>query len=275
MSREQTENRSVLKVVMLVIGLSLLSWALMSQIHLRALKKEIAEKEMRFAMIELQHNLKIPTEVLYFDFKLSEEAALLRMKGYQNYGVKTLLPYTNLMHSSDGMTGDQGRREFPVEEKTDNYVMQLGDFSQEYYWINHLNRRCQNLSGQMNNGNGLGGYLKQHPEEFDKHIRPMIVRLLDSYRTLNTLYACEVLLAAGDRSDELMGIISILLREDVEKEMAEPMVKEYGLNVTADTTNSNDEYLSKTRNPEWKRIHALTLKLKEKYPMTIGTIIEK
>lgn len=271
MSREQTGNRSVLNGVVLVIGLCLLSWALMSQMHLRALKKEIAEKEMRFAMMQLQHELKIPTEALYFDFRLGGEINTLRLKGYRNYGVTRVLPYANLRSASGGITMQNGMREFPIEDRTDSTDLQ--NSSPENYWLNHVGHPCVALAGQMTDGTGLGGYLKQHPEKFDKHIRPMVVRLLDASHPWISCDACDVLLAAGDRSDELMEIVSILLSLESSRSNAQRLVQRYGLNITPDPTVSNDPYLAQSRNPEWKRVHALTSKLKEKHPMAIGTIM--
>jgi hypothetical protein len=272
MNRDHSGGKRILQFVAMIVAVSFVSWAVMAQLRVKKLEDEIAAKKMRFAIIQLQRSLQIPSEVLYFDPKIGTELAELRMKSYTNYGVTRFLPYHNLVNTSGGSYHGNSR-EFPVVSDRDSLLMDLQNSSPENYWLNHLNGPCLNLAGQINDNWGLGAYFKQHPEVFDWHIRPLIVRLLDAYHPWLTYYGVEVLLAMGDRSEQLMEIVSIMLRLDSTDDQAKRMVAQYGLNLNTDESVIIHEESKTVRNPEWKRVHELAMELKAKYPVVDYTII--
>lgn len=261
-----------MKLVVIIVAMSFISWSLMVHLQLQKLEDEIADKETRFAMMELQRQLQVPSEALYFDPKLNMELAALRMKSYANYGVTSFLPYSNIVTNGGSYYGNS--REFPAVGDNDRHLTVLANSSPENYWLNHLGGPCSGLAGEINDNKRLGGYFKQHPEEFDQHIRPLIVRLLDAYHPWITCYGIEVLLAMGDRSEQLLEIVSIMLRLDSTDDRAKRMVEQYGLDVKSDESITIHEDSKKVRNPEWKRVHALVMELKAKYPVVEGTMID-
>ena len=175
MSCEHSKEKPMIKVVMIMVVMCLASWSLYSYVEVRKLEQEIAAKQIRFEMIQLQRELQVPSEMLYFDYvNLLEESAELRLKSYTNYGVTTYLPYTNLIRG-DRWASSNGQDEFPVKTAWD-----LGFVSPEHYWLNAVRHPCGSLAYQIKRDSELGAYLKHHPEEFDLYIRPFLVRLLDA-----------------------------------------------------------------------------------------------
>lgn len=267
----------MIKVVVMIVVIVFASWSWKNELRIKKLEQEIATKETRFAMMQLQNELHAPSEALYFDYlNLGEELAKLRMKSYANYGVTTYLPYVNVAsansHMSHGTSAGMSN-EFPAVDDDEFHWQTLSGSSPEHYWLNQIRDPCGNLANQINRNEELGAYLKQHPEQFDKHIRPLIVRLLDAYHPHISYSACDVLLAMGDRSDELMEILSILFRVERFKGQNEALVKRYQLNVRSYENVTPRHDMIMRLNPEWKRIHELTMKLKAKYPVVMGTNI--
>lgn len=253
----------MIKVVSLVFVMCLASWSMYSYFEAKKLEQEIAAKQIRFEMIQLQHDLQVPSEMLYFDYvNLLEESAELRLKSYTNYGVTTYLPYTNLI-SANRWASSNGQSEFSVKTAWD-----LLNASPEQYWLNAVRQPCHHLAYQITRDAELGAYLKRHPEEFDLHIRPFLVRLLDAYQPSISCQASEVLLAMGDRSEQLIEILSILSRLDYhDAEEARDLVEKYGLAPKpGEVIIAQKEPIVKF-NPEWNRIHELTKELKAKYPL--------
>ena len=80
MSSEPSGNKRIVKVVAITVALSFVSWAVMAQLRVKKLEDGIAAKEMRFAVMQLQRKLQVPSEVLYFDPMISTELAALWMK---------------------------------------------------------------------------------------------------------------------------------------------------------------------------------------------------
>jgi hypothetical protein len=277
MSCDQSGKKWMMKGAVLIVVIAIASWSWKTQRRIEKLEQEIATKETRFAMMQLQRELHAPSEALYYDdLNLSEELARLRMKSYANYGVTTYLPYVNVASANSHMsygTAAGMSNEFPAVDDDEFHWHNLSDSSLEHYWMNHTVNPCLNLASQINRNEQLGSYLKQHPEQFDQHIRPLIVRLLDAYNPHVNYYACDVLLAMGDRSEELMGILSVLFSLERYKDDKEALVKRYQLNVTPYENVTLPDDTIKKRNPEWKRIHELTMKLKAKYPVVMGTNI--
>ncbi len=263
MSCEHSKEKPMIKVVMIMVVMCLASWSLYSYVEVRKLEQEIAAKQIRFEMIQLQRDLQVPSEMLYFDeVNLHKELVELRFKSYTNYGVTTYLPYTNLI-TADKWASSNGQDEFPVKTAWD-----LWNVSPERYWLNAVRQPCNSLAYQINRDADLGAYLKRHPEEFDLYIRPFLVRLLDAYEPSISCQASEVLLAMGDRSEQLIEILSILSRLDYhDSEEARDLAKEYGLVLKpGEVIIAQKEPIVKF-NPEWNRIHELTKELKAKYPL--------
>lgn len=253
----------MIKVVSMVVVMCLASWSMYSYFEVKKLEQEIAAKQIRFEMIQLQHDLQVPSEMLYFDYvNLLNELVELRFKSYTNYGVTTYLPYMNLI-CEDEWTSSNGQSEFSVKTAWD-----LWDSSPEQYWLNAVGHPCHNLAYQINRDAELGAYLKHHPKEFDLYIRPFLVRLLDAYEPSISCYASEVLLAMGDRSEQLMEILSILSRVESDgSEEARDLVKKYGLVLKPGEVIITQKEPIVKFNPEWNRIHKLTKELKAKYPL--------
>lgn len=263
MSCEYSKGKPMIKVVSMVAVMCLASWSLYSYFEVRKLEQEIAAKQIRFDMIQLQRDLQVPSEMLYFDHvNLQKELVELRFKSYTNYGVTTYLPYTNLI-TADRWASSNGQDEFPVKTAWD-----LWNVSPERYWLNAVRHPCGSLAYQINRDAELGAYLKRHPEEFDLYIRPFLVRLLDAYAPSITCQASEVLLAMGDRSEQLIEILSILSRAESQGfEEVQDLVKEYGLVLKPGEVIMTQKEPIVKFNPEWNRIYELTKELKAKYPL--------
>ena len=263
MSCEHSKGKPMIKVVSIVVVMCLASWSMYSYFQIRKLEQEMAAKQIRSEMMQLQRDLQVPSEMLYFDYvNLQKELVELRFKSYTNYGLTTYLPYTNLI-TADRWASSNGQDEFPVET-----AWNLGNVSPERYWLNAVRQPCHHLAYQINRDAELGAYLKHHPEEFDLYIRPFLVRLLDAYAPSITCQASEVLLAMGDRSEQLIEILSILSRLDYhDAEEAQDLAKEYGLVLKSGEVMITQKEPIVKFNPEWKRIHELTKELKAKYPL--------
>ncbi len=117
----------------------------------------------------------------------------------------------------------------------------------------------------------MGGWLKDHPDQFDAHIRPLVVRLTDAFEQWLRLEACSVLLAMGDRSAEVKRIVEIAAALPSGRNRALRLKGDYKLDITIpQKENSTIENVVKA----WKETHQLAVKLRKKYPITRKTILQ-
>ena len=238
--------------------------------QIQKLQQELVVMNRQKAILDLQYQLSIPSEALYFDlYKTNRELSELRIKHFAAYGVKTFLPYVNLVSTYSGTYSGEntGSFEFPVfMSEGRNHLAAL---SQESYWRDHIPRVCIQLAANINENRPLGVYFKEHPAEFDQYIRPRIVRLLDAFDPNISYFASLVLLAMGDRSEELMEILSILASDDTwlfwDRDRVQ--IAGFNLNLKPYAGKVADEYKLGKDHPHWQRVHELTAKLKAKYPV--------
>lgn len=207
------------RVVGFVLLIGLVGWTalLCQQVHELQKQRELSRGCVR--LIEAQQKLLVPSEVIYFywDVETMIAVAEARLKSYASLGLDSYLPYSCLWY---------GGRETPTSSKLVTHIRE----GLEDYWINTVPDVCHNIAYHIESEIGLGLYLKQNPELFDAHLRPLLVRLLDSYRCQIQIGACDVLLAMGDRSEELMEIIQLTaVNQSSVKDDTNWIIEKYGL----------------------------------------------
>ncbi len=242
----------------------LVAWASLATRQVRALQEQRALSNERVKLIQAQQDLLIPSEVLYYDWNImSEPLAEARLESYASLGLESYLPYRNLRTSGYG-SGLSSGNEIPTN---------MGEYSNshlEHWWLNRVPQLCRYLAESIDKEQGLGLYLKQHPEEFNLYLRPLLIRLLDSYHYHICVTACDVLLAMGDRSDELLEILQLSAINRYSSAMETPkIIEKYGLDLELEKKTSYEQYEA-----AWKRTHEIVKELKKKYPIQYNTVIQ-
>lgn len=215
----------------------LVAWASLATRRVRVLQEQRALSNERIKLIQVQQDLMVPSEVLYYDWDIMfRPLAEARLESYASLGLDSYLPYRNLRTSGycDGTRGTG--IEMPTSLGLTGYM----NSELEHWWLNRIPDVCRDLAESINKEQGLGLYLKQHPEEFNLYLRPLLIRLLDSYHYHICVTACDVLLAMGDRSDELLEILQQSAINRYSSAMETPeIIEKYGLDlevVEADKT---------------------------------------
>ena len=163
-------------------------------------RQEVTDKEMG----DLLQDLCLPKEVMLTDVMLSQD---FRAAGHRILVQKKADKIPDIFYDMD--TYPKRWRSYskpPLRIREGQFRWRSYESQQRY----ESARTLQNLAGEMINQRGLGLYLKQHPDVFNQHVRPLVLRLLDNLPPEQAIYAAEVLLAAGDRSEEFRNALTRL-----------------------------------------------------------------
>ena len=277
------DAKSVRRVLPRIAGVALVLMTACAIFFFREahiLQQKIDLQNEQIGIIHLQRNLQAPSEAIYYDpVSSSRPLAEIRLKGFYKFGVEHFLPYGNVMYPGSMAQGKSEWWAVPSRETVEEKYRwtRISNVCIESWWTNRLARLCNSLAGDMNRGHGTGGYLKNHPAEFDKHIRPLIVRLLDAYNPSVRMKACDVLFAMGDRSELLNGIVEITATLPTSwcpgRGDAVAVIKKYALDIDVPPIEAFSHESYEQAPAAWKRIHLMVAELKKKYPMTDGTLL--
>ena len=251
--------------------ISLVVWASIAVPWSYMLQKREALSRERINLIQLQQDLLVPSEVIYYDPNMSRmDLAEVRFKCCERYGIKSVLPYLMVRNP---------RFPSPCYPQKGEGPREYADDTLENWWMNHLGYACDKLLFDIEHAQGLGEYLKQNPEVFDAHIRPLVVRLLDAVWYPTRLQACEVLLAMGDRSEEVLEIILLCDFSAASGEASTPIIKKYGLGISGEMRFIEELRANNERDAErcfsaWKCTHEIVSELKKKYPLQMSAVIQ-
>jgi hypothetical protein len=237
--------------IAVLVGLG--TWALSASLKVGELQKREERCRVRINLIKLQQALLVPSEVIYYHSSIRKELDAVRIKGYERYGVEELIPY-HFVRSPDRVA-----QYVPTTEES------LCEWGLEHCLLGHCRKACRDVISDIKYERGVGIYLKQNPAVYDAHVRPLVIRLLDTYSPFYRMEACETLLAMGDRSEE---VLEILLLARGAGTFSADIIEKYGLEVEPPGEPAYDRVSS------WKRTHVIVNQLKKKYPLKPRTIIQ-
>ncbi len=192
--------------VAILAVLVIVQWA-----EIRSQKRKIEtleRKEHEMKMARLVFGLRMPSEALYYDNKAMREIAEIRKKYWTMHGTEAFLPYRgmNLNYAAEpwiGWNADWPGQELKVAYDSRYYV----NASFENWWLNNMEQVMAQLQDDLENKHGLGLYFDAHPDEFDRLIKPLLIRLTGAYHPCVSLPACRVLLMKGDHSRQVIQAI--------------------------------------------------------------------
>lgn len=245
----------------------LVGWALVFTLRSHRLQEREELGRVRMNLIKLQQSLLIPSEIIYYDPNRRMDLVKARIKGYEYYGVEGILPYKMVQNPGLGSAYYPQVEEGPLEYANGNL---------EQWWMNHSGRACGQLISEIENEEGLGNYLKQNPALFDAHIQPLIVRMLDSVWAPCRITACEVLLAMGDRSEEVLEILILSDYFFASRDgsfLRDRIFEEYGIDQKAVDAIIPKDKADHNHLTSWKRTYEIVKELKKKYPLKPETVI--
>ncbi len=155
--------------------------------------------------------LQVPSEALYLDPEFLSETAKLRAKLHTDRGTKTFLPYSAVTMPS-GSAGEMPAvvPQSPVPADDAGALFQA---SYEQFWHTRSWAACEMLADQIETNDGMGRWFLGHREVFDERIRPLLLRILESYHPWPRRSACRVLIAIGDRDPALKMEMERLVEE--------------------------------------------------------------
>ncbi len=160
----------------------------------------------------LLHQLRVPSEALYYDSDAMEEISEIRMRYWKEHGTDTFWPYRDVFYSYNQIPDTAVRhginKAISLEDKDTVRVR-----SYEHWWSNNATIGVGQLALDFQLDQGLGPYFEENPDKFDKVIKPWVLRLTEAYHVSIRLKACEVLLNRGDRSEQVLGVLRELLSQ--------------------------------------------------------------
>jgi hypothetical protein len=182
-----------------------------------ALELQIKATEDALKFERLLVDLRVPTEVIYHDAKTAFEISKLREKCYKKHETPQFLPYGYVV----GMGSLDANRTALIGKPVPIEYSFIGNASSEGYWLNHTWQVCQQLAFDLEHRRWLYFYFQEHPDVFAYKVRPLLMRLLESYNDWIRRDACWALLAGGDRSDEIGHVMADLLTSNESQTIAE------------------------------------------------------
>jgi hypothetical protein len=212
----------------LLLALAALAW--LHAEHRRDIETLQAEAQHAANMERLLSCLRVPSEALYTDTATMEKINELRCQAYRRCGAERVLTYEQVLRSGEesvdsiidrkdgGLRWQKTWLVFdPAEGNPTDDPCMLGGATIEGYW--QYRGFGARLAEELRQNTGLGRHLNKHKDEFDGRIRPLVLRLLGSCHPQLRLDGCAILLAAGERSAEIIGILAEYARQpDVEQE---------------------------------------------------------
>ncbi|MBW8015952.1 MAG: hypothetical protein FVQ82_07175 [Planctomycetes bacterium] len=188
---------------------------------IKKLETQIADIEFQHQVRSLVNELRIPSEALYDEHKASRQISEIRQQAYERMQVREFLPYANvfaepeksIFHSRfSNVLGQWAPTQYgsaaspggsiycPVVEGA---LTTVSSASYENFWVNRIHFAILSLKHDLDENYRLGKYYNEHPDEFDKVIKPWVLRITRSTHVDTSLKACEILLKKGYKDQEI------------------------------------------------------------------------
>lgn len=173
---------------------------------------ELERKDLQWKLDRLENRLRIPSEALYYDSDAMKEISEIRKRYYEKHGTLAFLPYVNVAGKYNypgGMSATSRYKEslqFPTDDRDPIYQ---GSF--EKWWFTYIDKFIRGTLYEIRADEKLQAYFEAHPEEFDKRLKPWLVRVTTSYDDRASLAACQALLEWGDRSPEVLDALQRII----------------------------------------------------------------
>ncbi|MFC1805825.1 hypothetical protein ACFL09_02465 [Planctomycetota bacterium] len=202
--------RTRIAVVVLALGLGIAcGWLLRGRRVSQAAATTIErERELE----KILRDLAVPSVLLYFDSEAGRELADLHQRCFAKHGVKEFLPYQNVLAiirtgEPGAASYSDGKGAFVPTYPADRDWSHLWSGSYELVMLNRSMQAVGRLTFQLEESGPLAGYLRAHPEAFERKIRPLVAVRLRARHRDTQLRACRLFLAWGDRSEEINAML--------------------------------------------------------------------
>ncbi len=221
--------RKILALACVIIALLVVRMT-KQYLQIKDLRSQIADIELQQEIRWLINALRVPSEALYYDHKVLWQIAEIRQQAYERMQVEEVLPYTNVFGQSNAyqvpVSNVLGERPitmhgdsiyFPASE-----VRNVHHGSFEHFWMDRTYDAMRNLEFVLDNNVRLGKYYNEHPDEFDKVVKPWVLRMTRITQVSTSLTACEILLKRGYRDEEIIEAVRQVLENAPSKEVVFP-----------------------------------------------------
>lgn len=238
-------TKKIFAYVCLIIVL-LIVQIVRQQMQIKELESQIADAEHRLQVRSLVNDLRVPSEAIYFDWKAMREICEIRRQVLEKIQVKEFLPYANVFGLSVAEVADPSRDVNVLGDVTSQmygvsiycpvpYLKEGAEPTFEKFWFDRAHRCISSLKSDLDSNLRLGKYYNEHPDEFDKVIKPWVLRMTRSTQVDTSLKACEILLKKGHRDEEIKLAIGQLLEKP-------PLKKHYSPGDIDRARLLNDQY---------------------------------
>jgi len=235
MTRQPKQSRLILLGVILAMGITIIWQSSKIKEFKSAAANARLESRQDVAMSNLLWNLSVPDEAILCDGNAIAQIADIRKRCWREESFQAFLPAYSIIGGGQGNWGINSPSAWHAIS-----VDRADKAPWELFQVQRVPEVCADLAGQMKDNRGLGKYLKDHKDLFESEVRPRLLRLLGARSNgAIPLAACQVLLAAGERSDLVRGELSRLAaagdRPDFAQaaEAAQKLLAEYGWKATA------------------------------------------
>ncbi|MHC4207902.1 MAG: hypothetical protein ACYSTT_24880 [Planctomycetota bacterium] len=195
--------------ILTVVLIILVSLLIFQQVRINRLQKTIVkyeQKDLRDKIRELVFSLAVPSEALYYDEAVIRKVAELRFDSYVQHKSTHIVAYSSIQELDRGIL-ENPRYDWqtyhpplPVEGANWTFIQNA---SFENFWLNHSIKSLRSFAFELEGHYRLGSYFKDHPDEFERFVKPWVTRSLGGYHNWTKLAACRVLLAWGDRTENI------------------------------------------------------------------------
>jgi hypothetical protein len=223
-----------LLLVLSVLLVGSLLWNRLLVAQLSSAKNQIAAMQRETEIQAWADNLSAPSEVILCDYRTLHKIEELRGQAWEADGIKTFMIYNNIMGATHGLRLSSDPTAW--HEASIAYV----HTSYEREVQQRLGGLCKELARQMQENKDLGLYFNQNKGEFDRRIRPLLLRLLKCRSLPVAMEAADALLAAGDRSEQVIATMRSLAVTDEPlfvsfREDLDNIARKYGVELAAAT----------------------------------------
>ena len=220
-------------IALLVVGMT------KQHLQIKALDSQIADIEIQQQIRSLINDLRIPSEVLYRDHKASKQIFEIRRQAYEKMQIKEFLPYTNVFGLpqqsvfrtsrasnilGEGTSTSYGSSANPEGSiycpAVDVDLATISNASLESFWLSRMSSSIRNLKFDLDENLRLGKYYNEHPDEFDKVVKPWVLRMTRSTHVDTSMKACEILLKRGCRDEEIIEAVRQVIERSPSKDVA-------------------------------------------------------
>ncbi len=215
-------TKKILALTCIIIALLMVKMTA-QHLQIKKLETQIADIELQCQVKSFIDELRIPSEALYYDHDAMKQIYTLRQQAYEKMQIKEFLPYRNVFVKPVGHLFELSRLSnvlskganawygSPDNPKGSIYcpVAEGGSWtwianaSYENFWLNQINHSIGSFKFDLEQNYRLGKYYNEHPNEFDKVVKPWVLRITRSTNPDTSLKACEILLKRGHRDEEI------------------------------------------------------------------------